>query len=92
MERDSATFFDTDLPALLHWKFGADDARRIVCPVLYLGASDSGPWFAEVRELMASWLPQAQQVVIDGADLSFALTHAAQVADPLVGFLRRHPL
>jgi hypothetical protein len=44
MQRDTATFFDTDLPALLSWRFDAEDARRVNCPAslaaaawLYLG-------------------------------------------------------
>jgi hypothetical protein len=28
MEQDTDTFFDTDIPALLTWTFGAEDARR----------------------------------------------------------------
>ena len=47
MQRDTTTFFDTDLPALLSWRFDAEDARRINCPVLHISGSDSGPWFAE---------------------------------------------
>jgi pimeloyl-ACP methyl ester carboxylesterase len=52
MEQDIGTFFDTDLPALLAWRFGANDARRITQPVLHIGGSDSGQWFAEVRDRM----------------------------------------
>lgn len=90
MERDVATFFDVDLPALLAWKFDAADADRIRCPVLHVGGSDSGPWFAEVRELVRRWLPQAEDVVIAGADHSLALTHAGEIADAVATFLRRH--
>jgi pimeloyl-ACP methyl ester carboxylesterase len=92
MERDTVTFFDTDLPALLDWHFGVADARRIACPVLHVGGTDSGPWFAEVRELALSWLPQAEDAVIDGADHSLALTHASEIADAVVAFMRRHPI
>jgi pimeloyl-ACP methyl ester carboxylesterase len=74
MERDLVTFFDFDLPALLDWRFGPADARRISCPALHIGGSESGPWFAEVRELVLSWLPHAEDVVIDGAGHSLALT------------------
>jgi pimeloyl-ACP methyl ester carboxylesterase len=91
MERDTVTFFDTDLRALLDWHFGLADARGITCPVLHVGGTESGPWFAEVRELVLRWLPQAEDVVIDGADHSLALTHASEVADALVAFMRRHP-
>lgn len=92
MQRDARTFFDSDLPALLAWQFTATDAHRITCPVLHIGGTDSGAWFAEVRSLMLSWFPDAQDVVLPGADHSLAITHPAEIADALVPFLRRHPL
>jgi pimeloyl-ACP methyl ester carboxylesterase len=90
MERDTATFFDVDMPALLDWRFGPGDADRISCPVLYIGGTGSGPLFAEVRELILRWLPHAEGVIVDGADHSLALTHTSEIADALVAFLRRH--
>jgi pimeloyl-ACP methyl ester carboxylesterase len=92
MERDMVTFFDSDLPALMDWQFEPTDANRITCPVLYIGGSESGPWFAEVRELILSWLPHTEDVVIDGADHSLALDHTSEVANALADFLRRHPM
>jgi pimeloyl-ACP methyl ester carboxylesterase len=92
MEQDTGTFFDTDIPALLAWRFGAEDARRITQAVLHIGGSDSGQFFAEVRELMLAWLPQAEDVVLAGADHSLALTHPGEVAAAVVAFLRRHPI
>jgi pimeloyl-ACP methyl ester carboxylesterase len=92
MEQDTGTFFDTDIPALLAWRFEAEDARGITQAVLHIGGSESGQWFAEVRELVLAWLPQAEDVVLAGADHSLALTHPAQVAAALVDFLRRHPI
>jgi pimeloyl-ACP methyl ester carboxylesterase len=92
MQRDTATFFDTDLPALLSWRFDLEDARRVNCPVLQISGSDSGPWFAEVRDLVRTWLPQAEDVLLTGADHSLALTHTTQVADALADFLGRHAI
>jgi pimeloyl-ACP methyl ester carboxylesterase len=92
MQRDTTTFFDTDLPALLSWRFDAEDARRISCPVLQISGSDSGPWFAEVRDLILAWLPQTEDVLLTGADHSLALTHTPQVADALADFLGRHTI
>lgn len=92
MQRDTATFFDTDLPALLSWRFTAQDARRVGCPVLQISGSDSGPWFAEVRDLVRTWLPAAEDVLLTGADHSLALTHTSQVADALADFLGRHAI
>lgn len=90
MERDAATFFDTDVPALFSWRFGQGDARRIRCLVLHIAGAESGPWFAEVRELTLDWLPQAEDVVIPGAGHSMALTHPAAVAEVMRRFLQRH--
>ena len=91
MRQDVATFFDTDLPALLAWRFGPDEAARIGCPALYIGGSDSGPWFAQVHELILRWLPHAEDAIIDGADHSLALTHSRNIADVLYDFLKRNP-
>ena len=74
------------------WRFGAEDARRISQPVLYLGGTASGPWFAQVRQLVLAWLPQAEDVMFAGADHSLALTHAAQLAAALKTFLRRYTI
>lgn len=91
MRHDTRTFFDVDLPALLAWQFTPEDASRIQCPVLYVGGSHSGPWFAEVRELVLGWLPHARDVVIEGADHSLALTHVLEIAETMAIFLRRDP-
>lgn len=92
MQRDIVTFFDTDLPALFDWRFGSEDARRVGCPVLHIGGTESGPWFAEVRELMLRWFPEADDVLIAGADHSMTLTHTSEIAVALVEFLRHHPM
>ena len=49
-------------------------------------------WFAEVRELILTWLPHAEDVLLAGADHSLALTHAPQIADALADFLGRHAI
>jgi pimeloyl-ACP methyl ester carboxylesterase len=90
MESDAATFFDTDIPALLEWQFTAADAVHITAPVLYVGGTDSGPLFAEVTKLMKEWLPQADEVVIMGADHALAVSHPAEIAAALATFLQRH--
>ena len=90
MERDAVTFFASDLPALLDWDFGARDAARVRCPVLFVGGSDSGPWFAQVRSRIQQLLPQAEDTVVAGAGHLMASTHPAAVAEIVVDFLRRH--
>jgi hypothetical protein len=67
--RDADTFFATDIPALLAWRFSAEDAGRVSQPVMYVGGAESGPWFADVRQLILAWLPQAEDVVLEGGTI-----------------------
>lgn len=92
MQADSGTFFDMDLRALRSWQFTAEEAAQISCPVLYVGGTDSGAWFAEVRELILEWLPHADDVVIDGAAHSLALTHPRQLSEAIADFTAAHPM
>ena len=87
-----ATFIETDIPALLAWTFNSQDATHINQPVLHIGGSDSGPWFADVRRLMLTWLSHADDVVLPGASHSFAITYPHELAFALAQFLQRHPI
>jgi pimeloyl-ACP methyl ester carboxylesterase len=90
INHDAETFFGTDIPALLSWDFTRTDAACIRAPVLYVGGSDSGPWFADVHSLIRDWLPDAEDVVFAGAAHSLPLTHAGQLAATISSFLDRH--
>ncbi|WP_210505879.1 alpha/beta fold hydrolase [Naasia sp. SYSU D00057] len=92
MERDAAAFFTADAHALLAWRFGDDEARHIRCPVLHIGGTRSGTWFAEVRSQLLAWFPSARDVRVEGADHSLALTHPDDIATAMDAFLRDQPL
>lgn len=92
VDKDAATFFESDWPALRAWRFGAEEARRITQPVLHIGGSDSGAFFEEVRTLVRAWLPHTEDVVLAGADHALAITHPSDVAAALVAFWRNHPI
>lgn len=92
LRRDAATFLEVDVPALLAWRFGADDAARITAPVLSVGGAKSGPWFAQVRDWVRAILPHADEHVILGAGHDLALTHADEMAAAVAAFLDAHPL
>jgi len=71
---DAETFFGRELPALLAWRFGAEDAERLEPPILaVLGAqSDAArnatvPVFAERHRLLLRWFPHAESCVLSGA-------------------------
>jgi pimeloyl-ACP methyl ester carboxylesterase len=92
VERDADTFFTSDIPALLAWEFDANKARALHQPTLYIGGTDSGAWFAEERNVILDWLPEAEDVAIPGADHNLAVTHSQRIAGELVDFIARHPI
>ena len=60
--------------------------------MLYVGGTDSGPLFAEVKKLMLAWLPGAEDAVILGADHSLAISHSVEIATMLASILQRHKM
>jgi len=92
---DAATCFESELPAVRGWRFGAPDARRLAMPVLVVLGGESvalHPRFAEVHRLLLGWLPRAEALVIPGATHFLPLEDPATLAGALAGFLARHPL
>ncbi|WP_280305773.1 alpha/beta fold hydrolase [Nocardia neocaledoniensis] len=83
---DAPTFFTTDLSALLTWTFTATDATRVQAPVLYLGGTASGPWFAEIEDLITTWFPHARSVLLPDADHGLALTHPTSLATAITTY------
>lgn len=90
--RDSQTFLDMDIPALLAWSFDASTATRVRCPTLHIAGRDHGPMFDGVGDLVRAWLPHAEQVTIAGAGHDVALTHPDALVETVEPFLARHPL
>ena len=89
---EADAFFGQELPALQRWEFTEHDARRITQPVLLVLGAKSTPTFPERRELLLSWLPNAEPV--DLADVRHLLhvERPTAVAEALAGFFARHPL
>ena len=90
MERDAATFFAADVPALLAWELADADAARVRCPVLLVCGGDTSPWFTAMRDRLLPLLPQARAATVAGADHLLASTHPDQTARLVLEHLRRH--
>jgi hypothetical protein len=56
---DADAFLTQELPALQQWSFTEEDAKRIPQPVLAVAGEKSSSTFPERRELLLSWLPNA---------------------------------
>ena len=86
IERDAGIFFDSDVPAILGWRPDRSRLSALTCPVLYVGGSASGPWFAEVRDWVSWLLPRAHVVMVQEAGHDLALTHPQEVAEAFGAF------
>ncbi len=87
------TFFTQELPALWqHWSFTEADARRITQPVLAVVGEKSAPTFPERRELLLSWLPNAEPFELPGATHLLHVENPGGMAGALASFFARHPL
>jgi hypothetical protein len=92
MQLDVTTFFDTDLPALLAWQFAAGDARRILAQFCRSAARKADHGSQKSGQLILRWFPDAEDVLIHGADHSLEITHTVAIADALTTFLRQNPI
>jgi pimeloyl-ACP methyl ester carboxylesterase len=84
-------FFQVEMPAVQRWSFGPSDAGRIGAPVLNVSGAESVPRFREGRELVQSWFPQAERLVVPDAGHLLLVPNPGALADGLSGFVSRHP-
>lgn len=91
LEKDAGVLFDSDLPALQAWRFGPAEAAAVTHPALMLSGTDSLPIVGEIRERLRGLLPQVEEVLVEGANHSFAVTRPAEVAAALAAFWAQYP-
>jgi pimeloyl-ACP methyl ester carboxylesterase len=89
---DADALFRQEIPALLAWRFGPEDARRIICPVLVVAGEESPPVFAQRQQRLLAWLPRAEAFTLPGAGHLLMLEQPRALAEALATFLARHPL
>jgi pimeloyl-ACP methyl ester carboxylesterase len=92
---DAETWFETELPAQLAWRFDTAEARQIAQPALsVLGGESERLWdrFGEVHRWMLERLPRGEGLVLPGATHFPQLEHPSGLAEGLATFFARHPL
>jgi pimeloyl-ACP methyl ester carboxylesterase len=92
---DAGTAFELEVAALLDWRFGEEEARRITQPVLaVLGGASEALWprFGETYRWLLSSLPRVEGVVIPGVTHFMQVEEPGRLAGGLVEFWERHPL
>jgi 3-oxoadipate enol-lactonase len=89
---DADTFFGVELPGLVEWQFGRDDAARVTQPVLSIVGSDTGPVWVEVAAFLRSSMPDVDEQRIEGVGHFLHLQEPAPVARAIADFLARYPI
>jgi len=92
---DAETFYDVEVPSLLGWQFGENDARRINCPVLSVLGSESDalwPRFGETHRAVLTWWPDAEGYVLPRATHFLQVQNPRDMAEALAAFFARHPI
>ena len=92
---DAATFFETELPAGLDWRFGEEEARQVTQPVLVVLGEKSvalHPRFAETQQLLLRWLPSAEGFILPHATHFLQMGNPHAMAEALTDFYTRHAL
>jgi pimeloyl-ACP methyl ester carboxylesterase len=90
--RDADNFFESYLPALSAWQFGAQQASTIASPVLSVLGSDTHRLFAESHALLHAWLTQVEDCRVEGVAHLLHLQRPEPVARGIAGFFARHPM
>jgi pimeloyl-ACP methyl ester carboxylesterase len=91
-ERDAATFFDVELPALGAWILSRENARRISQPILYVLGAESGPHFERAKQALQSVATHTEEALLPGMNHLLMMRDPGMVARSIAGFLARHPL
>jgi pimeloyl-ACP methyl ester carboxylesterase len=92
---DAETFFEQEIPALQSWAFAESELRRIQQPTLAVlgGASEVlQARFAETHELLLTWLPHAEELLLIGTTHFMLIEEPRLLAEALAAFYARHPL
>jgi 3-oxoadipate enol-lactonase len=89
---DVDTFFGGYLPALGAWQFGRNEAARIPQPVLSVLGTRSERLFVDGHDLLHSWFPQAEDLIVEGAGHLLHLQRSEPVVQGVAAFLGRHPI
>ena len=90
--RNAENFFESYLPAIAGWSFGAEDAASIQQPVLSVIGTGSEKFFLDGHELLRAWLPQFEECRIREAAHLLHMQQPEQVISGIQAFLARHPI
>lgn len=89
---DADTLFGIELPAVVEWEFGAQQASAIDRPVLSVVGSETEPVWVETAEFLRASLRDVDELTIDGVGHLLHIQDAESVARGMAEFMAGHPM
>lgn len=89
---DADAFFGIELPSLIDWTFGAEQAAAIERPVLSVLGSRTGQLWVEIAEFLRSSVPELEERTIDGAGHFLHMERPEPVAQAIADFVTRNAM
>jgi pimeloyl-ACP methyl ester carboxylesterase len=86
--RDADTVFESEVPAMTSWRFGAAEGARVTQPSIYV--TGGGGHGASLKQLQV-WIPKLESFVVPGVTHAMLMQDPKAVADAIAAFLKRHP-
>lgn len=90
--RDATIVFESDLASSGEWNFGAAEAQKISQPVMNLVGIDSPDVFKNVADVIAEWIPQAENYVVPDSSHTIMQMNPGHAAQLITDFVERHPI
>ena len=90
--KDADTFFGVELPSLVEWAFGPEQAAAIRRPVLSVIGAETQPLWVEIADFLRSSLPDVEDCTIDGVGHLLQIQRPEPVARGMAEFLERNPI
>ncbi|MGH2382778.1 MAG: alpha/beta fold hydrolase [Candidatus Limnocylindria bacterium] len=90
--KDADTFFGIELPAVVEWEFGAEQAAAIHRPVLSVVGTETQPLWVEIADFLRASLPYVEESTIEGAGHLLQIQEPEPVARQIAQFLGRNSM
>jgi pimeloyl-ACP methyl ester carboxylesterase len=91
-EKDAATSFEIEIPALAEPLLDGAQLPRISQPILYALGNESGPIFEAARQHFQSMVTGAEGVMLGGVNHLMQMRNPMSIAEAIASFLDRHPM
>ena len=90
--RDADTFLEVEMPGAYAWNFTPEQATGIKCPVLSILGTHSPDRAKAVDQIFVRWVPQTEQLVLEGADHALPLMDPPGIAKLVAEWLTKYPM